>query len=105
MATWDMVKQFQIDVGEPSKPTGGAQVFVYGRRGYMYGIRGKNFLMEMPNMQPIFRKYKLKSLEGPMTVPVAEAVKKRLEGIAEVTIGPEEEVADNLYLPWVYVKL
>lgn len=40
-----------------------------------------------------------------MTPEVSQAVQKRLEGLADVTIGPEEEVDDGLSLPWVTVRL
>ena len=72
----------------------------------MYSIIGRHALANIAEVITIAKeKYKLKSLEGPMTPGVAQAVQKRLEGFADVTIGEEEEVDKGLSLPWVTVRL
>ena len=90
-----MVSVYVSDPQDRARTLASAQVFIYGPRGYMFSIIGEEFLINMPGIIEQIKSHGVRSLEGPMVLPVARAVRAGLRDIAKVTIDDVPEDFGN----------
>ena len=90
-----LVSIYVSDEGNPAHTLASCQVFVYGPRGYMFSIIGKEFLNSMEEGIDQLKEHEVKSLEGPMVLPVARACQRKLQKKHKVTISDEPEDFGN----------
>ena len=81
---------------DPAHTLASCQVFIYGPRGYMFSIIGKEFLKNMEGVIDQLKEQGVKSLEGPMVLPVGKACKRVLSAAKyEVSLSEEPEDFGN----------
>lgn len=86
--------------------SGGAQVFLYGDRGFMFGIFGKGFFKAFPDQCFSFMKeYNLSSLEGYMSPANARSVRMAFRTKPDFTVQlSEPRYVDGHKVIWVSVN-
>ena len=83
------------DESDPSRTLTSCQVFVDGSKGHMYSIIGEDFLKNMDAMIKEVKKYGIKSMEGPMVLPVALACKRKLQKKYSIILEEKPEDFGN----------
>lgn len=91
---------------DPEHYTGGsAQVFIYGDRGFMYGISGAGFFASfVPQSQQFMAEHGLRTLEGYMSVRNARKVRHVFSAVPNTKVFVDPKLLiEGHWVCWVAV--